>query len=187
MLHVSGWVFAVSDGGIAAVLLNAGGAKLVAPGALQRALAELVPLPGGSQAGVLVRGIAAAELLLAAAFLVPAAHLVAAIALVAFGGLIAAVGLLGLLRRTTAPCGCFGGSTSRPLGLVNVAFGAVMIVLGITGMAAGPSAASPGPGAAAAVLVASIGTVVLCLWLHRRLVLELLMPARLVRSGGETP
>jgi hypothetical protein len=171
MLHVSGWALAVSDGGIAAVLLNAGGAKMVAPGALQRALTELVPLPGGSQAGVLVRGIAAAELLLAAAFLVPAAHLVAAIALVAFGGLIAAVGLLGLLRRTTAPCGCFGGSTSRPLGLVNVAFGAVMIV----------------PGAAAAVLVASIGTVVLCLWLHRRLVLELLMPARLVRSGGETP
>jgi hypothetical protein len=187
MLHVSGWALAVSDGGIAAVLLNAGGAKMVAPGALQRALTELVPLPGGSQAGVLVRGIAAAELLLAAAFLVPAAHLVAAIALVAFGGLIAAVGLLGLLRRTTAPCGCFGGSTSRPLGLVNVAFGAVMIVLGIIGMAAGPSAASPGPGAAAAVLVASIGSVVLCLWLHRRLVLELLMPARLVRSGGETP
>jgi hypothetical protein len=54
-------------------------------------------------------------------------------------------------------------------------------------MAAGPSAASPGPGAAAAVLVASFGSVVLCLWLHRRLVLELLMPARLVRSGGETP
>jgi hypothetical protein len=178
MLHVSGWALAVSDGGIAAVLLNAGVAKMVAPGALQRALTELVPLPGGSQAGVLVRGIAAAELLLAAAFLVPAAHLEAAVALVAFGGLIAAVGLLGLLRRTTAPCGCFGGSTSRPLGLGNVAFGAVMIVLGITGVAAG---------AAAAVLVASIGSVVLCLWLHRRLVLELLMPARLVRSGGETP
>ena len=63
----------------------------------------------------------------------------AAIALVAFGGLIAAVGLLGLLRRTTAPCGCFGGSTSRPLGLVNVAFGAAMIILGITGMAAAPN------------------------------------------------
>jgi hypothetical protein len=62
-----------------------------------------------------------------------------------------------------------------------------MIILGGTGMAAGPSAASPGPGAAAAVLVASIGTLVLCLWLHRRLVLELLMPARLVRSGGEAP
>ena len=143
MLHVSGWVFAVSDGGIAAVLLNAGGAKLVAPGALQRALTELVPLPGGRQAGGLVRGIAAAELLLAAAFLVPAAHLVAAIALAAFGGLIVAAGLLGLLRRTTAPCGCFGGSTSRPLGLVNVAFGAVMIILGITGMAADPAPRRP--------------------------------------------
>jgi len=187
VLHVSGWALAVSDGGIAAVLLNAGVAKMVAPGALQRALTELVPLPGGSHARVLVRGIAAAELLLAAAFLIPAAHLEAAIALVAFGGLITAAGLLGLLRRTTAPCGCFGGSTSRPLGLGNVVFGAVMIILGGTGMAAEPSAASPGPGAAAAVLVASIGSVVLCLWLHRRLVLELLMPARLVRSGGETP
>jgi uncharacterized membrane protein len=169
---MNGWFLSAASAAAAALLVNAGVAKLVAPGALARALAEAMPRAAGEPTAIAVRIFALAELLVGLALLVPAARRGAAVAVVAMGGLFAAFGMIGIARRSTIPCGCLGGTARHPLGVFNIAFGLALLLIGaIQLVSAWPSR----PGTSAAILLAAIGILCLCLWLHRRLIAELVL------------
>jgi hypothetical protein len=158
------------------VLINAGVAKIVAPGALLRASAEVLAMP--PRAGEpLVRGLGAIEVAAATALLAAPARLPGAIAVAVLGVCFASVGVVGVLRGSSVPCGCFGGVTRQPLGWANVA-------LGIALAAAWPVNLLTGwrPGADYSLRIAlltSIASVVLCLWLNRSLIARVLRASRI--------
>lgn len=173
------WTLAVFDASAAAVLINAGVTKMVAPAPLLRASAEVLAAPRWL-GEPLVRGFGGAELVVAVALLVPPARLSAAIATTMLGVCFATAGLVGVLRGSSVPCGCFGGSSRQPVGWVNVALGAALAVVWPVNLLAGHR---PTPGySAAAVLLASIAATVICLWLNRRLITRL-FPASRGRLG----
>lgn len=175
----SGWTLAVFDASVAAVLINAGVTKMVSPAPLLRAYAEVLAAPRWL-GEPLVRGFGGTELAVAVALLVLPARLPATIATTMLGVYFATAGMVGVLRRSSVPCGCFGGSSRQPLGWVNVALGATLAVVWPVNLLAGHR---PTPGySAAAVLLASITATVLCLWLNRRLITRLL-PASRARFG----
>jgi hypothetical protein len=178
-MTISDWAVAGVDAAIASLFANSGAAKLVVPGTLHRAVSELAPLANGRLTPVAVRGVAVTELSLAAAILVPAARTGAAVAVVVFGGVFAAFGALGLVRRSALPCGCLGGPNQHPLGSVNITLGLALAAAGFIEIVVAGR-----PAAASTVLLASIGSLSLCLWLHRPLIGSLLVPARPIRSGG---
>jgi Methylamine utilisation protein MauE len=141
------------------------------PGPLLRASAELLAaIPRTGE--VLVRGFGAAELGAAVALLFLPTRLPAAIAIAAFGGCFALAGAIGVARGSSLPCGCFGGASRQPLGRVNVALGialaAVWPVNALVRRAPGQDYSLR------TALLASITSVVLCLWLNRRLIARVL-------------
>jgi hypothetical protein len=174
---MNGWILAIAAAAATTLLINAGIAKLVAPDTLVQALTEAMPLrgrrPGESSTrrlAALVRMFALAELLVATALLIPAARRGTAFAVLAMGALFLAFGVVGIVRRSTLPCGCLGGTTRHALGVFNIAFGLVLMLIGAIELA---SALPSRPGSAGAVLLAAIGTLSLCLWLHRPVITEL--------------
>jgi uncharacterized membrane protein len=169
---MNGLFLSAASAAAATLLVNAGAAKLVAPGTLTRALAEAIPRSAGEPAEIAVRIFALAELVVASALLIPATRRGAAVAVVAMGGLFAAFGMIGIARRSTIPCGCLGGTARHPLGVFNIAFGLALMLIGAIQLA---SAWPSQPGTTAAILLAAIGVLSLCLWLHRRLIAELVI------------
>lgn len=168
------WTLAVFDASVAAILINAGVTKMVAPASLLWASAEVLAAPR-RLGEPLVRGLGGSELAVAVALLVRPARLPAAIATTILGFCFATAGMVGILRRSSLPCGCFGGSSRQPLGWANVALGAALAVAWPLNLLAGHRA----PGyPVAAVLLASIAATVLCLWLNRHLITRLLPASR---------
>jgi len=102
---------------LAVVLVTAAATKLRDPRALRAAVAEHgIPAP---LRGAAAAGLAAAELGLAVLLLVPATARAAGVGTAALGLVFAAsLGAMRLRGRRRAPCGCFGGSRERPLGLL---------------------------------------------------------------------
>lgn len=174
----SSWALAVFNAAAAGVLINAGVAKIVLPGPLLRASAELVGTPPRI-GGVLVRGFGAAEVGAAAALLFVSARMPAAIAVAALGVCFAMAGMVGVLRGSSVPCGCFGGASRQPLGWANVALGIALAAVWPVNALAG---LVPGPGySLRTTLLASIASAVLCLWLNRRLMAQVLISNRVPR------
>lgn len=166
----SGWAVDVYNAAAAAVLINAGVAKLVVPGPLRRASAEVFRMPVGD---AFVRAFGAIEVAAAVALLAGPARWAAVIAAVLLGAGFAIAGLAGVLRRSRVPCGCFGGVSRQPLGWANVALGlALAAAWPVNALGTGPGY-SPRP-----VLLASIASIVACLWLNRRLITPLLSAIR---------
>ncbi|MES9542606.1 MauE/DoxX family redox-associated membrane protein [Actinomadura sp. NPDC000600] len=162
------WALTAADAAAAAVLLNSGLAKLVVPGPLRRALAELAPAADRPAA---VRGLAAVEIAAAVALIVGPLRVPAAVLASLLGLLFAAFGVLGRTRRSTAPCGCFGASADRPLGWSNVAVG--LLLAAVLPLAA--TTATPADHTEGAVLLASTGSLALCLSAHRELIRQRLL------------
>jgi hypothetical protein len=173
------WAFVGISSGAAALLVNSGVAKLVAPDPLRLAISDLVPVLEGRLPRAVVRGLAAAELLIAAGLLAPMVRGAAGIALAALGTCFAGVGVLGLLRHSSVPCGCLGGSARRPLGWVNIGLGAALALAGLLHA----TLTDPSSGVIDTVLVTSIAVVGMCLLLHRDLIVDLLGPARTRRPA----
>jgi hypothetical protein len=175
--------FAVAAAAAASLLLNAGLAKLASPGQLRRAVAELLPVAGRRLGGALVRGLGAAEILVGTGLLIAPARLPAAVAATGLGACFIALGALGQVRGSSVPCGCFAAAGQHPLGWTNIGLGAALALTWPVMAQAGPVPA--GGYLAVAAPLASIGTVLLCLWLNRRLILVLRRPnrARPARSG----
>ena len=172
----SSWALAVFNASTAGVLINAGVAKMVLPGPLLRASAELLATPPMT-GEVLVRGFGATELGAAAALLFLPTRLPAAIAVAALGVCFALAGVVGVLRGSSVPCGCFGGASRQPLGWVNVALGIALAAVWPVNALAGRV---PGQDySLGTALLASIASAVLCLWLNRRLIARMLTANRI--------
>ncbi len=163
-----GWLIAAVTAGAAVLLINAGVAKLTTPGPLRRAMAELLPIRRVQVSGEMVRAFGAAETAVALGLLIVPARFVAAIAAAALGLCFMVAGGIGVARRTTVPCGCFGAATRHPLGWVSIALGATLCIPWPAVATAGPL-----PGAnfsAAAALLTSIGAILLSLAQNRHLI-----------------
>jgi len=107
---------------IAAALLVAGASKLAGPRRFASSLGEVFGLARVTRNG-LARTVAAAELI--AAFMLASAWSVTlGLALTALVGAgIVVFVLIAMSRGSTAPCGCFGESGSRPIGVRNLLAG----------------------------------------------------------------
>jgi hypothetical protein len=171
----SNWALAVLNALAAGLLINAGVAKMVVPGPLLRASAEvLAALP--TAGGLLVRGFGGAEVAVAVALLAWPARASAAVATAVLGACFASAGIGGVLRKSSVPCGCFGGVSRQPLGWANVALGIALIAVWPTNALAGR--VPPAGYSLRTVLLTSIVSTVLCLWLNRRLITPLLSAIR---------
>lgn len=124
------WVYAYEVGrlALAVTLLVAGASKLFSPRPLARSLTQTYRQVRPGAAIVTARAVAVTEL--AAAFLV-ASFWAPAVGL----GLAGLTGLgivvfttTAMIRGTTAPCGCFGESSGRPVGLRNLLAGAGLLI-----------------------------------------------------------
>jgi Methylamine utilisation protein MauE len=177
------WAPAAFDAVASAWLINAGIAKLVAPGPLVRATAEVLAAPRGAIGKPAVRGLGAVELTVAVALLVRPARPAAAIACFLLGCCFALAGILGVLRRSSVPCGCFGGTSKQPLGWANVGLGALLAVVWPVNVLIGPVTAQAYT--TAAVLLASIGSAIVCLCLNRRLLMPLFGGRRAPQARSE--
>ncbi|HEY7432462.1 MAG TPA: MauE/DoxX family redox-associated membrane protein [Streptosporangiaceae bacterium] len=181
-MRVIDWVLAVAAASAAALLLNAGLAKVASPGRLRQAILELLPLAGDRLGTVLVRGFGLAESAAALGLLIAPARLAAAAATAALGVSFAALGVLGLVRGSNLPCGCFGAAGQHPLGWPSVWLGAALVIP--WPLIAAVGAVPAGRYSVAAALFASIGTVLLCLWLNRRLIMRLRRADRPAPAGS---
>lgn len=167
----SDWELAAAAAVAAGVLVNGGAAKLVSPGQLRQAVAEVAGLRGWQPGAALVRLLGAAELAAGAALVIAQARLAAAIVTTALGACFAVTGALGLARGASVPCGCFGSGGVHPLGWLNIWLGAGLVLAWPVVAAAGPVPAA-GYSQAAAPL-AAIAVVGVCLWLHRAHIMRL--------------
>jgi hypothetical protein len=166
----------------AALLLNAGIAKIASPDQLLQAAAEVLPAVRARIGRRLARGTGILECIVAVALLIAPLRLAAAIATAVLGVSFAALGTLGLLRGSGVPCGCFGGTSDHPLGWANIGAGAVLVVICAT------TAVAPAPPAgysAAAAFLASIALLVGCFWLNRHLILRIFGARRVTRAQSE--
>lgn len=172
----SDWVLAAGNALAAGVLINAGIAKMIAPGPVLRAAAEVLSAPLRADE-LFVRGFGAVELAVAAALLAWPARVSAAIATAMLGICFAAAGLAGILRGSSVPCGCFGGVSPKPLGWANIALGIALAAAWPVNVLAGQPA---GAGySLRTALLSSIASAVLCLWLNRRLITRVLPANRI--------
>ncbi len=170
-MEAGAWFLALSNASAASVLLTAGLAKHVAPHPVRRALAEAL---GTGVPVVAVRVFATVEIAVAVALSLTGVRTAAAVGALALGACFVVLGLRGRFGRSAAPCGCFGSSSGRPLGWANVAVGAVLI-----GAYPVNTVLKPGEQyTTGTVLLTAIGSLALCMFIHRRLILRLLRPVR---------
>lgn len=174
------WLIVGADAVAAAVFVNAGVAKAVSPSRLAAALAELPLAIGGQPGERFLRAFAVIELAVAGSLIITALRAPAAVAAGALGLCFCAVGILGLLNGSRVPCGCFGASSTRPFGWVNIGIGLALAGIAPLNVMARPSSL-PGGYTAAAFQVCSAAVVLVCLWANRRLV------AGSLRRPGDAP
>jgi hypothetical protein len=177
----SAWVLAGANALAASTLLTAGIGKQVAPVPVGVALGELFPVFSRALLTKTLRVFAAVEVLVAMLLLFGDTRLAAAAATSLLGLCFVVVGLRGEFSRSTAPCGCFGSASHRPLGWVNVVIGLALAVTGPVN-ALLTSGAEYQAGAALLTVVGSIGLSVL---VHRRLIARLGWPASGTPAGSE--
>jgi hypothetical protein len=126
-------------------------------GAFARSVRQLGVVPNRT-VPVVARSAVAAEGIVVVLLAIPSSYSGAAGCVLAAGVLAvftAAIGI-GLRRGNTAPCRCFGASTT-PLGTRHVVRNAVLVAIALSGAAA---AAVPGPAGTAGLLVAGVAGVV---------------------------
>jgi hypothetical protein len=155
-----------------AVLVTAGMTKLVSPDQLRLALADVLGDLGRWVTKSRLKVFAVIEMIAGISLSVPVIQLPGAWAVGVLGVCFAIAGVLGLLRRSTTACGCFGRSAGRPLGLVNVLVGAAFLAVLVVNHAATASDA----GFSSSAVGASLATVLLTLWAHRQLIKEFTRP-----------
>ncbi|MEV6929371.1 MauE/DoxX family redox-associated membrane protein [Dactylosporangium sp. NPDC051485] len=162
---------------LGAVLLSSGIAKLTVARAAVSAVAEV--LPGiGAGAAAIVRVVAVVEVLAAVALAVPPARVAGLATAVILGFAFAGAGGLGLLRKASKDCGCFGRAGGKPLGARAVGVGlliAAAAALALTQGGNGPDWIGDVP--LNLSLTAAL-TVLFTGWLYRDLIRDLVRPPR---------
>jgi len=169
-MNAAEWLLIVANASAASLLLNSGIAKAVSPAALRRALTEMGPAFESVAAPAVLRGFAAVEIVVAITILVEPARMAGAAAASLLGVGFAAFGVLGLVRGGGSPCGCFGASGQQPLGWPNVALGAMLAAAYPVNAGSGGVPESAADHTTGAVLLASVGSLLLCVYTNRRLV-----------------
>jgi len=150
---------------LATLLIRAGAGKLVAPGPTSSALAEL--FPGLTRHGRgLVRAVALAEGLAALSTVIAPLRLPGQLLVAALGAGFVVLGAAGRLRGSRQPCGCFGASSTRPLGVLNIAAGLLLLVVVAMNFGA-PPPAEPAEVAAYTSMGTAIASVGWLFWTNR--------------------
>ncbi|HEX6681436.1 MAG TPA: MauE/DoxX family redox-associated membrane protein [Candidatus Limnocylindrales bacterium] len=142
------WGYAFDAGrlAVAAALLVAGASKLVSPRPLATSLGQV--FGWARPAGIAAARVVAAIELLAACLLAAGGPLIVGLALTGLVGAGIVVFVSAAMRRgATAPCGCFGESSGRPIGVRNL-LGGIGFLAGAGGLLI-----LPGPGTATAELM----------------------------------
>jgi hypothetical protein len=163
---------------LAAVLLCAGSAKVAMPHSAARGLSSVLGR-GRRASPALVRSFAFVEVAVAFALFWHATRPAGLIVASGIGLVFIGLGLLGLARRVRKPCGCFGRSTGRPLGRVNVLAG-VVILIG-SAMLFVLTRSAPTGGSEAVLPVTSVFTLGLAMWAYRDLLTGLIRSQGLIR------
>jgi methylamine utilization protein MauE len=176
----AGWEIAVVSALIAAVLLSAGVAKVLSPGILMRSMAEVFP-PFARLGPLPVRVFGSVECAIAISLLAGPARVPAAVAAAAAGVMFAILGSLGWATGSALPCGCFGAGSRRPLGWMNVATGAVLVLAGLAETTVRPVPA--GPYSTAAALFTAVAVVGSGCWASRQLIRPLLRTRSVTAEG----
>jgi hypothetical protein len=127
-MQTTEWVIVLCNSLVAGLLLFASFAKLVSPAALSRSLLLLTGRESLSTVTA-VRAVGLVEIIVAIGLMFPDLRLTAAAALGVLGLVFAFSGAMARVRHIAEPCGCFGMVTSRPLGLLNVFFGAALMAV----------------------------------------------------------
>lgn len=107
------------------VMIWSGAEKLATPDVLARAMAELLSNRGVSANFVRTFGV----IEIAVGTLVNSRWIHAGAGALAMVGLLFAVfGVVGRIRVVEMPCGCFGSSMDRPLGIQSIGSGALLVL-----------------------------------------------------------
>lgn len=150
---------------LATLLIRASAGKLVTPGLTVSALSELFPGFRRSGGGI-VRAVAMVEGLAALSTVVATLRLPGQILVAALGAGFVMLGVAGRLRDSQQPCGCFGASSTRPLGAANIAAGGLLLLVAAVNFWA-PSPAEPVNVAAYTSIGTAIASVGWLLWSSR--------------------
>lgn len=178
------WGLASVNGVASSLAFVAGISKLAAPVQSLRALHELFRNRRLATTG-LVRLYAAVEVAASIVLLLAAVRMIGAILIGVLGVCFASLGLVGAARKSRVSCGCLGHRSGRPLGAANVVAGfALMLVLPLNGSLEF-RASSTENYSQAALLTAALASLALCLWIHRRVAIVLLLPT--ARQAKATP
>lgn len=156
----------------AAILINSGTTKLVSPAGLRQAVRELMfPALRSRVTDGFVRAVASLELATAAGLLVTATRTPAIVLVALFGTGFAVLGAVGAMRGSTTACGCFGRTSNKPLGTTNIFMGLALLAVVLLNESVTTVSADY---TADAMVSAALVSLLLCLWLNRRLAKELL-------------
>lgn len=164
MLDIESTASVVVAVGLGATLLCSGFSKAVAMRELVVAVAAVLPaLP----ARLLSRGFVALEIMTGLMILQTGSlQTSGAVGSIAVGSCIAAVSMAAIARGVEVQCACFGSSIRRTLGVLNLAFGALIVGAGVWVLAAKEPLVGAGP-------QMLLGLGVACAWLATALVLQL--------------
>lgn len=155
----------------AGVMAAAAITKIASPRGFAASLTEaLRPVVVSTRSGRLLSGI---ELLAAIAFSGLVGPILAGISGAALAVALLTIGMLGLIRKTTLPCGCFGGSSKHPYGWRSIGWGAIALALAVLRAMVARAGGASAP-LSWIVLVTAIGAVGAC---------EMPIALRLAKSG----
>ncbi|MEV4759742.1 MauE/DoxX family redox-associated membrane protein [Micromonospora sp. NPDC049559] len=150
---------------LATLLIRASAGKLVTPGLTASALSELFPGLMRSGSGI-VRATALAEGLAALSTVIATLRLPGQILVALLGAGFVLLGVAGLLKGSQQPCGCFGASSTRPLGTVNIAAGLLLLLVAAVNFWA-PPPAEPANVAAYTSMCTAIASIGWLFWSNR--------------------
>ena len=169
-MHGSEWSLAAVNCVIASLLIVAGIAKIVSPAQLRIALRDTLPRLAVTHTQL--RAFAILEIASGLTLTIPGARVVGACVVAALAGCFTAVGLLGWRRHSHTACGCFGGSSDRPLGPLNIILGLLFFATAFFNVYARGEAQSATYFSLSATGVA-LGIVTVCVLVNRHVIREL--------------
>ena len=169
-MHGIEWSLAVANCVIASLLIVAGVAKVVSPAQLRIALRDTLPRLAVTHTQL--RTFAILEIGSGLTLAIPGARVVGACVIGALAACFTAVGLLGWRRHNQTACGCFGGSSDRPLGPLNIIFGLLFFATAFFNVYARGEAQSAAYFSFSATGIA-LAAVTVCALVNRRVIREL--------------
>jgi hypothetical protein len=169
-MHGGEWSLAVVNCLLASLLIVAGVAKVVSPAQLRVALRDTFPRLAVTHAQL--RVFAILEIGSGLTLAVPGVRVAGACVVGALAACFMVLGALGWLRHSHTACGCFGGSSDRPLGPLNVLLGVILFASAFINVYARGEARS-GTYFSFSATGTALAAVLLCALVNRRIIRDL--------------